>query len=163
MLNASTWCTWCITWCATWCIIVSVFVFINIPTSTRRNIGWMSVHRLQRWPNIQPTLLRCLIFTGMVLSQEQYGLIMPSAAGYWMVGHSYETAGCLCQSPPLSMIRVTDSPVNVLDDWQEADCPYGWSHHDRACYRCVYGDHVEWHFKSQTDWKINHRFFFIFR
>ena len=64
---------------------------------------------------------------------------MPSAAGYWMVGHSYETAGCLCQSPPLSMIRVTDSPVNLLNDWQEADCPHGWSHHDKACYRCVYG------------------------
>ena len=30
------------------------------------NVGSMLVHRLRRWPNIKPTLFKCLVFDGIV-------------------------------------------------------------------------------------------------
>ena len=43
------------------------------PANTRHqtNAGLLLAHRLRRWPNIKPTLVRCLVFAGYLLLREE--------------------------------------------------------------------------------------------
>ena len=44
-----------------------VIVFLRKYTTHSTNVGSMLVRRLQRPPNIDPTLVKCLVFAGLAL------------------------------------------------------------------------------------------------
>ena len=55
---------------------------ISNPVNTRHwsNVGLILDHRLRRWPNINPILLQCLVFTGKQAALATAPAHLPSAA-----------------------------------------------------------------------------------
>ena len=51
--------------------------FVDSPANTihRAIAGSMLVHRLRRWPNIEPTMTQCLVFAGIVRWRLCFSLI----------------------------------------------------------------------------------------